>query len=97
MGLRWRLAETLATRHTELDDLAMRLDFAIDERWLGPEPPTGVGLAELAALCEALGCQPGDLLGYDADSPEEQAAANLANDLFYQSFLAHRSGLEDED
>ena len=72
-------------------------DLADDETWLGAAPPTGLTIADLATLCGLLGCQPGDLLGYAPESPADQAALNLANDLFYQSFLAHRAGQEEVD
>ena len=38
----------------------------------------------------------GDLLGFAPASPADQAALNLANDLFYQSFLSHRAAMDEE-
>ena len=95
MALSWHLAEALDRAGRDLAAIAPSLE--VDETWLGAAPPTGLTIADLATLCGLLGCQPGDLPGYAPESPADQAALNLANDLFYQSFLAHRAGQEEVD
>lgn len=96
MGLKWKLSALLDQRQGDREALASALGWAIDEAWLADTPPAGLDLAALAALCEALKCQPGDLLSFEPEDPTEQAALHLAADQFYQSFLAHRASLEDE-
>ena len=96
MALRWHLAELLEARRRAPEALAPNWPIALTEAWLASDPPAELDLATLAALCETLGCQPGDLLSYDPESPEEQAARNLSQDLFYQSYLQHRSALEED-
>ena len=93
MGVMWHLSELLDQRGLVVADLGA----PIGPDWLTPTPPEGLGMAELARLCERLGCQPGELLTYEAEDPAAQAARNLAGDLFYQSFLAHRAMDEDDD
>lgn len=96
MGLRWHLAEWLVQRRLDPDALEGALGAAIAPDWLDPTPPATLTMADLAALCAALSCQPGDLLTYDSEDPAEQAARNLSADLFYQSFLNHQAMLEEQ-
>jgi hypothetical protein len=49
----------------------------------------------LADLCQALGCQPGELLSWRPDDPAEQAERALAQDKLFQSFLAYKQGGQD--
>ncbi|HEY9721299.1 MAG TPA: helix-turn-helix domain-containing protein [Oscillatoriaceae cyanobacterium] len=84
MGLVWHLESLLAERNPEV---LANLPFALPH---GDEAPGALTLAQLAEICRVLACQPGDLLSYAFDTPAEQAARQLANDLFYQSFLAYQ-------
>lgn len=94
MGLRWMLSALLDQRQGDRAGVAMAIGRAIDETWLADVPPDDLTMAELAALCAALKCQPGDLLSFAPDDPADQAALDLSGNQFYQSFLAHRASLE---
>lgn len=93
MGLRWHLAELLEQAGINPADPTL----AISPEMLENTPPAGLDMAELARWCERLKCQPGDLLSWTSEDPADQAARNLAGDLFYQSFLAYRTQEEEED
>jgi hypothetical protein len=97
MGLRWMLSALLDQRQGDRAAVAMAIGRAIDDAWLADVPPEDLSMAELAALCAALKCQPGDLLGFTPDDPAEQAALDLSGNQFYQSFLAHRASLESQE
>lgn len=97
MPVRWKLPELLRERGLSWEDLDGMTQIGLDVTWQWEQYPRDATLWELIAVCRALGCQPGDLLVFEEDDPAAEAERNLANDLFYQSFLAHRAGLEDED
>lgn len=84
MGLVWNLERLLEERGP---DALAALPFELPR---GDTPPAELTLAELAEVCRVLGCQPGELLSYAPETPAEQAAAQLAKDQFYQSFLAYQ-------
>lgn len=94
MGLRWMLSALLDQRQGDRAELAAALGRAIDAAWLADAPPADLTMADLAGLCAALKCQPGDLLAFAPDDPADQAALDLSGNQFYQSFLAHRANLE---
>jgi hypothetical protein len=63
-------------------------------RWdamLERPPSSELTLNDLGNLCLQLECQLGDLLIFTQETPEEQAERVLANNLLYQSFLAHQA------
>jgi DNA-binding Xre family transcriptional regulator len=91
------LSTLLDQRQGDRAELAMAIGRAIDETWLADAPPDDLTMADLAALCAALRCQPGDLLTFAPADPADQAALDLAGNQFYQSFLAHRANLEDPE
>jgi hypothetical protein len=94
MPVRWKLPGLLQERGLTWDDLPIDPGAG----WRGETPPLDATLADLIAVCRALGCQPGDLLAIEDDDPAAEVERNLASDLFYQSFLAHRAEQdEDED
>lgn len=95
LSLSWHLRDALNRADLAWSAIAPTLPMA-DDTWLGSTPPAALTIADLAALCDALGCQPGDLLTHASVCPAAQAAHNLANDLFYQSFLTHREAQDDD-
>jgi DNA-binding Xre family transcriptional regulator len=88
------LSALLDQRQGDRAELASAIGRAIDETWLADAPPGDLTMGDLAALCAALRCQPGDLLAFAPEDPADQAALDLSGNQFYQSFLAHRANLE---
>jgi hypothetical protein len=91
------LSTLLDQRQGDRAAIAAAIGRAIDETWLAGAPPDDLTMGDLAALCAALKCQPGDLLTFAPDDPAEQAALDLSGNQFYQSFLAHRAAMETAD
>lgn len=96
MGLIWHLNALLATRRLTADDLASRLSFPLGAEFWAETPPEAMTMDDLAAFCQALDCQPGELLSFAPESPADQARRELARNASYQSFLAFREGAGDE-
>ncbi|MEB3329916.1 MAG: helix-turn-helix domain-containing protein [Candidatus Sericytochromatia bacterium] len=92
MGLGWHLTEHLARVGLEWAALEARLGFPVPPDLRGAVPPIDLSLPVLADLCQALGCQPGELLSWQPDDPAEQAERTLAQDRLFQSFLAYKQG-----
>lgn len=92
MGLRWHLVEYVERHGINWPDLAERLGFTVGADLKRETPPIDLSLPIVADLCQALDCQPGDLLTWRPDDPAEQAERALAQDQFFQSFLAYKQG-----
>ena len=88
MGFHWHLAPYLEKQQLTWPQLEERLGFAVGRDLRGAKPPLDLSLSVLADLCQALACQPGDLLTFSPESPAEQAERHLAGNHTYQSFLA---------
>ena len=95
MGLRWHLVEHLARVGMAWPELEARLGFTVPGELRGDVPPIDLSLPIVADLCQALACQPGELLSWLPDDPAEQAERTLAQDLLFQSFLAYKDGRND--
>ena len=66
--IRVRLAEALAKRRLSIVELSDRTGIGVrDLEILRDGRALAVRLSTLDALCQALGCAPGDLLDYDGD------------------------------
>jgi putative transcriptional regulator len=64
------LDRLLADRGMTLTELAARADITIaNVSILKNGRARAVRFSTLSALCEVLGCQPGELLSFDADAP----------------------------
>jgi putative transcriptional regulator len=64
--IRIRLDELLAARGMTLTELAERVGITVvNLSILKNGRARAIRFSTLAGLCEALGCQPGDLLGYE--------------------------------
>lgn len=96
MGFHWHLATTIAKRGLSWAQLEEKLGFAVPRDLKGVTPPVDLSLPVLADLCQALECQPGDLLTFSPDSTAEQAERQLANNPLYQSFLAFKDTKKDK-
>ena len=66
MGFHWHLAPYIAGKGVGWDQLEERLGFKVPTNLKGVVPPVDLSLSVLADLCQALACQPGDLLEYRA-------------------------------
>lgn len=88
MGLTWHLMEILTARGLTPGDLEADLSFPLRPELCAETPPADMTLDDLAAFCQALGCQPGELLSFESEDPTETARRELARNASYQSFLA---------
>lgn len=95
MGLRWHLVETVERLGLGWAEVEERLGFTVGAGLKGPTPPIDLSLPILADLCQALACQPGELLSWTPDDPAEQAARALAQDQTFQSFLAYKQSQDE--
>lgn len=97
MGLRWCLEDVLARRGWGFDELEARSGLMLPDWMSGSVLPEALPTATIAALCEALDCEPGELLAREIQDPAEQAARALEADLGYQSFLAYARAREEAE
>ena len=68
MGVTVKLDERLHDKRMTLTQLAERVDITLANlSILKTGKAKAIRFSTLAALCEALDCQPGDLLGYAED------------------------------
>lgn len=76
MPIRVRLDVLLARRKMKLTDLAERVGITIANlSVLKTEKARAVRFSTLEAICRELDCQPGDLLEYEPEGPEEPGEA----------------------
>ncbi|MFY7777625.1 MAG: helix-turn-helix domain-containing protein [Elstera sp.] len=72
MGIIVHLDVMLAKRKMRLGDLAEKIDISIQNlSILKTGKAKAVRFSTLTALCRALDCQPGDLLAFDPDAPDD--------------------------
>ncbi len=72
--IRVRLDEMLSKRGMTLTELSARVDVTVvNLSILKNGRARAIRFSTLARLCEALDCQPGDLLGYDAPAAQGPA------------------------
>ncbi len=72
MGIIVHLDVMLAKRKMRLGDLAERVGISLQNlSILKTGKAKAVRFSTLAALCRVLDCQPGDLLAFDADAPDD--------------------------
>lgn len=66
-----RLDDLLHDKRMTLTELAERVDITLANlSILKTGKAKAIRFSTLEAICRELGCQPGDLLGYEADRPE---------------------------
>jgi DNA-binding Xre family transcriptional regulator len=97
VGFKWHLGTYVESCGIGWDELSNRLGFTVARDLRGTTPPLDLSLPVLADLCQALICQPGDLLTFEPDSVAEQAERQLAENQLYQSFLAFKAGPASEE
>lgn len=74
MGIVVHLDVMLARRKMRLGDLAEKVGISLQNlSILKTGKAKAVRFSTLAALCRALECQPGDLLAFDPDAPDDGA------------------------
>ena len=73
MPIRIRLDEILVERRMSLAELADRVGISAENlAVLRSGEARAIRFATLAALCRELGCEPGDLLVYEAEEEPQQ-------------------------
>jgi putative transcriptional regulator len=73
MAITVRLDDLLHARRMTLTELAARVDITLANlSILKTGKAKAIRFSTLEASCAALECQPGDLLGFDADPPAGQ-------------------------
>jgi putative transcriptional regulator len=80
MAIRVRLDHLLLDRRLTLTDLADRLGITIANlSVLKTNKARAIRFSTLDALCEALNCQPGELLEWTPEESERPVARSLSN------------------
>jgi putative transcriptional regulator len=75
MAILVRLDELLYARRMTLTELAARVNITVANlSILKTGKAKAIRFSTLEAICDALGCQPGDLLVYDPSQPAEDSA-----------------------
>lgn len=97
MGLNWHLLEYLDQHDMAVVELEAGLPHPLPQTWLGQEVPAELSMDDLAVLCQALGCQPGDLLTFTPETPAEIAQRELERNMTYQSFLAFQDQRREDE
>lgn len=68
MKINIRLAEIMAQKKVSLNELSARVGITLSNlSILKNQKAKAIRLSTLAAICEALDCQPGDLIVYEKD------------------------------
>ena len=76
MAITVKLDDLLHARRMTLTQLAERVDITLANlSILKTGKARAIRFSTLEALCEALGCQPGDLLEFQRDSGEHESDA----------------------
>ena len=71
-----KLDDLLHDRRQTLTELAERIDITLANlSILKTGKARAIRFSTLEAICDALGCQPGDILRYEPEPPEQQRAA----------------------
>ena len=79
MAIILRLDRVMADRKISLNDLSEKVGIAnVNLSRIKTGKISAVRFSTLSALCEALHCQPGDLLEYQPDEPEDSASPDPA-------------------
>ena len=76
MGIAVKLDDLLHDRRMTLTQLAERVDITLANlSILKTGKARAIRFSTLEAICEALACQPGDILGFVADEDEDEQPA----------------------
>ena len=75
MAIRITLDEMLHARRMTLSHLAERVDITLANlSILKTGKARAIRFTTLNAICEVLGCQPGDILRFDPDAPQDDGS-----------------------
>ena len=81
MSIRVNLDEVLYTRRMTLTELSDRVGITLANlSVLKTGKARAIRFSTLSAICEVLGCQPGDLLQYDATNASDDDTSNSGED-----------------
>jgi putative transcriptional regulator len=73
-----KLDDLLHDRRMTLTELAERIDITLANlSILKTGKARAIRFSTLAAICDVLACQPGDLLSYQADARTQEAPASM--------------------
>ena len=82
MAIKWRLSAVMADR--EIDNQALHLLTGLHPGTISKlrnNPPSRIDVITLNLLCTALDCQPGELLRFIPDDPQENVSDQKQNKL----------------
>ena len=82
MAIKWRLSAVMADR--EIDNQALHLLTGLHPGTISKlrnNPPSRIDVITLNLLCTALDCQPGELLRFIPDDPQENVSDQKENKL----------------
>ena len=82
MAIKWRLSAVMADR--EIDNQALHQLTGLHPGTISKlrnNPPSRIDVITLNLLCTALDCQPGELLRFLPDSPQQEAQSPGTNKL----------------
>jgi putative transcriptional regulator len=81
MAITVKLDDVLYARRMTLTELSARVGITLANlSILKTGKAKGMRFATLEAICEALDCQPGDLLRFDRDGPADEDARTRARE-----------------
>jgi putative transcriptional regulator len=75
MAIKWRLSAVMADR--EIDNQTLHLLTGLHPGTISKlrnNPPSRIDVITLNLLCQALNCQPGELLRFQPDPPQENSS-----------------------
>ena len=82
MAIKWRLSAVMADR--EIDNQALHLLTGLHPGTISKlrnNPPSRIDVVTLNLLCTALDCQPGELLRFLPDPPQQEEKTHRSNKL----------------
>lgn len=95
MAIKWRLSAVMADR--EIDNQTLHLLTGLHPGTISKlrnNPPSRIDVITLNLLCQALHCQPGELLRFLPDSPPENPSHKEQNQLFQLNTFETQTSIE---
>ena len=83
MTIKWRLSAVMADR--EIDNQTLHQLTGLHPGTISKlrnNPPSRIDVITLNLLCQALNCQPGELLRFLPDSPQQNSTSKPQNQFF---------------
>lgn len=97
MAIKWRLSAVMADR--EIDNQALHQLTGLHPGTISKlrnNPPSRIDVITLNLLCSALNCQPGELLSFIPDSPQESISHQKQNKLL-EFRISESKDIDEED